>query len=418
MRHTLSDIVRWLLVVSLATTFLTCRQSGSDANSIEQMQIKWNKLSTTGLQGDLAKGVSAAYAALINDKLIVAGGANCPGKQGFEGGSKAFYSEIMLYDETKSEWTEIGQLPDEAAYGASVQTAEGTLWIGGNNASRSLNKVYSVSLPESGGVSLTSFPALPASMDNFAGCASGDLVFVGGGNVNGVPSNAFFCINIKTDTVWTELPSFPGVPRVQPVMVSVLKEGKHSVYLLGGFFGGDATTEPAMATTILQYDVAAKIWTEAGDQTDPETGKPFSLGGATAMPIDDRYILCLGGVNHDVFLDAITTQYHIGHNPVFTPEEKQKQNLEFSKKYMTQPVEYYRFNRECRVFDTKTGAWSTIDSSSDFARAGATLVGKSDHFYAIQGELKPGVRSPETFRGEIYFSDPSNTKSQQKKEQK
>ncbi len=413
MHHSLSEIVRWLIVASLATTFLTCRQSGSDANSIEQMQIKWNKLSTTGLQGDLAKGVSAAYAALINNKLIVAGGANFPGKQGFEGGSKAFYNQIMWYDEIKKEWTEIGLLPEPAAYGVSVQTAEGTLWIGGNNASRSLNDVYSVSLTESGDISLKSFPPLPASMDNFAGCASGDLVFIGGGNVNGAPSNAFFCINIKTDSVWTKLPPFPDVPRVQPVMVSIVMEGKHSVYLLGGFFGGDASTEPTMATTILQYDIAAKAWTEVGDQIDPETGRPFSLGGATAMQLDDRYILCLGGVNHDVFLDAITTQYHIGQNPARSPEEKQKQNLEFSKKYMTQPVAYYKFNRECRIFDTKTGVWSTIDRSSDFARAGATLVGKADHFYAVQGELKPGVRSPQTFKGEIHFSNPLKTKSKQ-----
>lgn len=412
MRHTLSEIVRWLLVALLAATFPACRQSGGKANKMKMIQIRWDKLSTDGLQGDLAKGVSAAYAALINDKLIVAGGANFPGKQGFEGGSKAFYNQIVLYDETKKEWTEIGQLPEAAAYGASVQTAEGTLWIGGNNASHSLNNVYRVSLPETGGVALEPLPTLPAPMDNFAGCASGDLVFVGGGNVDGTPSNAFFCINTKKDSVWTELPPFPGIPRVQPVMVSVVEEGRESVYLLGGFFGGDANTAPTIATAVLQYDVAAKVWTEAGVQTDPETGKPFSLGGATAMTVDDRYIVCLGGVNHDVFLDAITTQYHIGQNPALSPEEKQKQNREFSRKYMTQPVAYYRFNRECRVFDTKTEKWRTIDSSSDIARAGATLAGEADRFYAVQGELKPGVRSPQTFRGEIFISDPPKTKMQ------
>lgn len=413
MHHTLSEIVRWLLVALLAATFPACRQSGGKANKMKMIQIKWEKLSTDGLQGDLAKGVSAAYAALINDKLIVAGGANFPGKQGFEGGSKAFYNQIVLYDETKKEWTEIGQLPEAAAYGVSVQTTDGALWIGGNNASHSLNNVYRVSLPETGGVALEPLPTLPAPMDNFAGCASGDLVFVGGGNVNGAPSNGFFCINIKTDSVWTKLPPFPDVPRVQPVMVSIVMEGKQSVYLLGGFFGGDATTGPTMATTILQYDISTKVWTEVGDQIDPETGRPFSLGGATAMQLDDRYILCLGGVNHDVFLDAITTQYHIGQNPACSPEEKQKKNLEFSKKYMTQPVAYYKFNGECRIFDTKTGVWSTVDRSSDFARAGATLVGKADHFYAVQGELKPGVRSPQTFRGEIHFSNPLKIKSKQ-----
>ena len=44
------------------------------------MKINWSKLSTEGLMGDLSKGISAAYAALIDGKLIVAGGANFPGK--------------------------------------------------------------------------------------------------------------------------------------------------------------------------------------------------------------------------------------------------------------------------------------------------------------------------------------------------
>lgn len=68
---------------------------------------------------------------------------------------------------------------------------------------------------------------------------------------------------------------------------------------------------------------------------------------------------------------------------------------------MTQPIDYYRFNTECRVFDTKTGEWSTIDRTHNAARAGTTLVWKGYTFYAVQGELKPGVRSPETWKGEI-----------------
>ncbi|MBZ4651636.1 MAG: Cyclically-permuted mutarotase family protein [Proteiniphilum sp.] len=365
------------------------------------MEIKWDKLSTDGLQGDLAKGVSGAYAALISGNLIVAGGANFPDKLGFEGGRKSFYNDIVQFDATNNKWKLAGHLPDSSAYGVSVPIAGGALWIGGNNASQSLNNVYTVSLSSNGTVELNPFPALPAAMDNFAGCSSGDMVFVGGGNVNGASSNAFYCINVKTDSAWTELPPFPGIPRLQPVMVSMEEEGKIYVYLLGGFFGGDETSFPAMATELLKYDVSARVWTKTSDQVDPDTQKPFSLSGATAMQLDNRYILCLGGVNYTIFLDAITMQYNIAHNPALSTKEKEKKNLEFSKKYMTQPVNYYRFNPECRVFDTKTGRWTTIDSTLNAARAGATLVGDGHMFYAVQGELKPGVRSPETWRGEI-----------------
>ena len=170
---------------------------------------------------------------------------------------------------------------------------------------------------------------------------------------------------------------------------------------MGGFFGGDNNLKPAMATDILRYNASSEEWTKVGEQIDSETKEVFSLGGATAMTFENRYILCLGGVNHDIFLDAITTQYNIGYNSELTDNEKREKNLEFSKFYMTQPVNYYKFNSECRVYDTQTGKWSVIDNTTDAARAGATLVFDANQFYTVQGELKPGVRSASTFKGEI-----------------
>lgn len=54
--------------------------------------------------------------------------------------------------------------------------------------------------------------------------------------------------------------------------------------------------------------------------------------------------------------------------------------------------DYYRFNTECRIFDTKTGEWSIVDRTSNAARAGGTLVWNGTTFYTVQGELKPGLR--------------------------
>lgn len=385
-----------VLSVFLIGTLFSCNN-----NNNKLMKLNLTKLPVTGLTGNLAKGVSATYAALIDGKLIVAGGANFPGKLGFEGGSKAFYNDIMLYDAARSEWKLIGHLPDSSAYGVSVSVTDGALWIGGNTALKSLANCYKVSLNENDSVKLENFPVLPATMDNFAGCASDDLVFVGGGIENGKPSNSLYCIHVETDSVWTKLPDFPGMPRVQPVLAAIETNGKKYVYLMGGFFGGNVENNPAMATDVLRYDVTEKIWEKVGEQTDAETQKPFSLGGATAMVFDNRYILCLGGVNHDIFLDAITTQYNIGNDTTTSAEEKARLNLGFSKNYMTQPIEYYKFNTECRIFDTKNNSWTVIGNTPDVARAGATLVFNRKEFFAVQGELKPGVRSAATMRGEI-----------------
>src|SRR5690606_5747983 len=156
---------------------------------------------------------------------------------------------------------------------------------------------------------------------------------------------------------WTKLPDFPGIPRVQPVLTSVEQNGALYLYLMGGFFGGNNNLKPAVATYVLRFDASSEEWTKVGEQIDSETKEVFSLVGATAMTFENRYILCLGGVNYDIFLDAITTQYNIGNNTQLTDNEKRDKNLEFSKIYMTQPIDYYKFNSECRVYDTQTGKW-------------------------------------------------------------
>lgn len=419
-------------LIGIACIGFTLLFSCNGPRMAKPIVINWNKLSEEGLQGHLAKGVSATYAAFIDGQLIVAGGANFPDKLGFEGGAKAFYDEILWYDPANNSWKIIGKLPVPSAYGVSIPIPHGSLWIGGNGSTELLTSCYKVSLrynrdhtPETTAmetsakmdannavkantvmelnetmgttatVELTPFAPLPMPMDNFAGCAIGSTVYVAGGNVNGTPSNTLYSINVASDsawvkhnginpaadqharrgdTNWTELPPFPGLPRVQPILVAIQEEEQPYLYLLGGFFGGDAEREPAMATDVLRYDPNEQTWEKVGEQVDPDTGEPFSLGGATAMAFDNRYILCLGGVNHDIFLNAITTQHTIAHDPTLTEEEKKQRNNEFSSTYMTHPISYYRFNLECRLFDTKTGEWSTIDSLPHTARAGATLV--------------------------------------------
>lgn len=398
MNNTIKYALKCMLGMTFVGNILSCHTEKE-----REMEINWSQLPVNGLNGDLQKGVSASYAALIDTKLIVAGGANFPDKFGFEGGSKAFYDEILQFDPEQGKWNIIGHLPQPGAYGVSVSLPEGMLWIGGNTPTESLSTCYKVLISENQKFEIQPFVRLPVTMDNFSGCAVDNRVFVGGGNVEGKPSNKFYSIHAGTDSAWTALPDFPGLPRVQPVMVAIQKEKKQYIYLLGGFFGGDAAHKPSIATDILRYDIGTQQWEVVGEQTDSETGNRFSLGGATAMPIDNKYILCLGGVNYQVFLDAITRQYTIGSDISTSVDEKATLNREFSQYYMTQPVEYYQFNPECRIYDVETNEWKTIDSTPNTARAGATLVWDNTFFYVVQGEVKPGVRSSETWKGEILF---------------
>ena len=384
----------------LALIFLLALTSCTETQKEQSMKIDITTLTTQGLEGDLQKGVSAAYAALIDDNLLVAGGCNFPDKLGFEGGKKVFYDEILLFNKTQNQWQTIGKLPEAAAYGVSVAIPDGYLWIGGQTATNSLANCYKVQYSKEKALTLNSFPALPEPLDNFSGASVGSKVFVAGGNASGKASNKVFYINTATDKEWKQLPDFPGDARVQPVLAAIEKDNDTLLYVLGGFFGGDATKTPAMGEKVLAFSLKQQQWHEVALQENPNK-EIFSLTGATALAIDNRYIACFGGVNHSLFINTITDLYHLGKDTSLTDDQRKQKNYDYMSHYMTQPIAYYKFNQECYLFDTHTKQWLVLNTQPDFARAGATLVGTPSEFYLIQGELKPGVRSPKTYKLKI-----------------
>lgn len=397
----LMPAVLWSLTKSvLFVLSLIILTACTETQKEQSMKIDITTLTTQGLQGDLQKGVSASYAALIDDNLLVAGGCNFPDKLGFEGGKKVFYDEILHFNKTQNQWQTIGKLPEAAAYGVSVAIPDGYLWIGGQTATNSLANCYKVQYSKEKALTLNSFPALPEPLDNFSGASVGSKVFVAGGNASGKASNKVFYINTATDKEWKQLPDFPGDARVQPVLAAIEKDNDTLLYVLGGFFGGDATKTPTMGEKVLAFSLKQQQWHEVALQENPNK-EIFSLTGATALAIDNRYIACFGGVNHSLFINTITDLYHLGKDTSLTDDQRKQKNYDYMSHYMTQPIEYYRFNKECYLFDTQTKQWSVLDTQADFARAGATLVGTPNEFYLIQGELKPGVRSPKTYKLKI-----------------
>ena len=392
----LAPLTKSVLFVLSLIILTACTETQKE----QPMKINITELATQSLEGNLQKGVSASYAALLNGELLVAGGCNFPDKLGFEGGKKVFYDEILLFNKTQNQWQTIGKLPEAAAYGVSVAIPDGYLWIGGQTATNSLANCYKVQYSKEKALTLNSFPALPEPLDNFSGASVGSKVFVAGGNASGKASNKVFYINTATDKEWKQLPDFPGDARVQPVLAAIEKDNDTLLYVLGGFFGGDATKTPTMGEKVLAFSLKQQQWHEVALQENPNK-EIFSLTGATALAIDNRYIACFGGVNHSLFINTITDLYHLGKDTSLTDEQRKQKNYDYMSHYMTQPIAYYKFNQECYLFDTHTKQWSVLNTQPDFARAGATLVGTPSEFYLIQGELKPGVRSPKTYKLKI-----------------
>ena len=320
-------------------------------------------------------GVSACYAGRIGGWLIVAGGCNFP-----EPGRKHYYRGIYAAraDADTLRWRHIGRLPEAAAYGGVATSGDSLLLIGGNNLTHSLNTVWSLHIkPDGSRATIKALQPMPHTADNMAVAQKGNDIFVVGGNIDGVPSAAVWHTRLgKKGAPWNLFATLKGSPRVQPVAVCAGRK----LYVWGGFYadgngsevhtGGESIALRSRKSTLLPAP------------TD-SFGLPLTLSGGTAW---NRHgaIWAAGGVNRDIFLDAISGRYR----------------LVEQKDYLNQPIAWYRFNPFLCRFNPRRGRWHPPHTShAMLARAGAAALWVPGFgcFY-IGGELKPAVRTPQIVR--------------------
>lgn len=323
---------------------------------------------------DFSKGVSAAFAGVVGSHLLLAGGCNFPAVPAAEGGVKRYYDEVFVAGlcDTVFVWKKIGSLPQPTAYGVSVVTDDGVVCVGGMNEEGASSTTVCLSLKQ-GKLKKEVLPSLPCTLDNMGGCLAGHWLFVVGGNKNGLPSNACYRLDLAhCSRGWEELPDFPGAPRLQPVCAAQKdKDGNVAVYVWGGFAPAAAGKEASLSVDGWMYSLEKGEWSFLPPPCDA-LGKAISLGGGTAVAHGDSVILCMGGVDKDIFLQALCQ-----------PEPD----------YLTHQPEWYRFNKKLLAYNTRTGQWQTLCCSPHLARAGAVSVSYGNSVFCINGEVKPGVRT-------------------------
>ncbi|GEM_PF-60977 len=362
------------------------------------METTWKPLpDLPGMNNTAPLGVSAPFTGLLNGNVVVAGGCNFPDKPVTEGGAKRYYNEIRMLtgDGDTAQWKLIGHLPYEVAYGATVYTDNGMVCIGGNNNKESFAGVYLLTCnKEDKRLEIKELPSLPQPMDNFAATVYGTRIYVAGGNQGGKPSSAFLYLDMENlQEGWHSLPNFPDGARVQPVLVSSASAGNLRIYLAGGF-SSLPDRKPYVPGSVLRYCPENNLWDTVTHLPLLTDGSPRTLTGGCGVAYGDG-ILFFGGVNYNCFYQAIDRPRQIiqakteGNTLLVDSLEKE------AREYMHHPVEWYRFNTELLYFNTSTLAWDVWAQSDKLARAGAEAVIHKDQLIVVNGELKPGIRTPE-----------------------
>ena len=318
------------------------------------------------------QGVSAPFAGFIGDEMMVGGGCNFPDVPAADGGKKVFYSSFFSYavaDELPA-WTQHQLVSFPVAYGATVETEEGMVCIGGVNEQSSLSDVFYIQRDaDHQKFVVKTLPSLPETIDNAFATRVNQTLYVTGGN-QGNKGNSLYALCLEKDSVWTKLADYPGPQRIQPVLLASDK----ALYLFGGFSVNPETKEAVISSNYLVYQIAEDKWGEAQEIPGMKEGGPRALVGCAGTRVANK-LLIAGGVNYAIFKDAVE-----GKAP---------------KDYMKRPAEWYQFSKDLLVYDLQTSAWSIVSNVEGFNKAGGSLLYHDEYLYMVCGEIKPGIRTSE-----------------------
>ena len=384
----------YCLLIVAVMLFASCENS---ENGTASVTIYPFPSATDGTE----KGLSAVYAGIIDDNMFFMGGCNFPELPAAEGGKKQFYKAIYTApiptdNDTLLQWQKIGEIDEASAYGVSVSMLGGIVCVGGNNGKKSLSTANIIMVDkDSMEVTINPLPDLPVALDNMGGAALDTMIFVAGGNANGIPSNRVFLLDFTNlQQEWIELPPFPGSPRVQPVcaVMTTPEEGK-SLYIWGGFSTATSLTEPSVSPTGYRYSFKKGEWREI---SSPMVGESeVFLGGAAVAAINDTMTAFVGGVNQDIFLKALQREKAIKEAVSQSDTITEQLLRQEVREYMLQQPDWYKFNSQVLVYNSLRNNWEEIVVTQSTSRAGAALLHKDGVLYSIGGELKPGVRVAE-----------------------
>lgn len=323
--------------------------------------------------------VGILYGLLEERYIVTGGGANFPHKSVLEGGAKQMYSDLWLID-TKSENKIIEHinLPVEIGYGASVTTEKGIYYIGGSSNQQADDDILFLTLDENKNLKYEKIGELPFTFQSGAAVEYNGKLYIVGGKQNGTPSNKVYEYNL-TNKVIKELPSVPaGRGRTQSV-AQILND---SLYV---FSGGDTTAY----TDGYKYNFETGKWEEISPVR--VNGKEISLLGAASVKLNKKEMLVIGGFNKEIYDDAVKKLGTL----------RGQELLKFKVSYFGADPDDFRWNRDILIYNSETNSWRSIGEIPFNAPCGEGLVIVKNKIYSINGEIKPGVRTPRIYQGEF-----------------
>ena len=363
------------------------------AQNKSTIQISWEKMFELSPPVNQLKslGFAGPVVGVIDDKLIIAGGANFPEAMPWLGGKKKYYQEVYVFSKKGNQVVQEKlkfELPNQLAYAASCNTPIGIIYAGGENENGITNKVHLLKWDATfQNIIHKSLPDLPKAITNAAMVAVGnDLYFLGGESLSAT-SQDFFHLNLtKLENGWNQLPVIPK-PLSNVVLIVQGLGAKKNLFL----FGGRAKNKNGISDFSDQsfvFDIERKKW-------ESIKSMPYAMSAGTGIAYLENYILLFGGDKGIRFNEVETINLVIENE-----KDDLKKQIEMKKKIQLLSS-HPGFSNEILLYNTITDTWSTNGLIPTETTVTTTAVQWGNWVIIPSGEIKAGVRSPYVLAAKI-----------------
>lgn len=313
------------------------------------------------------EGFASSFAGVAGGRLIVAGGANFPGKRPWEGGTKVWYDVVYALAADGQQWQEAGRLSRPLAYGASFNANDGVVCAGGADVATHHRTVFWLGWRD-GRLVEEPLPALPAPSAYGSGVRVGNSLYLVGGTTKADAVEAQRTLwrlrmdRPRTEWTWEELEPCPGPGRMLAQVAAI----GDRLFVCGGVAltaGPEGKPQRSYLNDAWCFDFTTG-WRKLVDMPYPVAAAPSPLpvsrGGQVAL----------------VSGDDGTRGHLIG---------------------PTHPG----FRREVLVYDFVRNRWDAASGEAPLSRATAPVTEWQGRWVIASGEARPGCRSNEMWAVEV-----------------
>ncbi len=350
-----------------------------------------------------ALGVAGPVAGFHNGVVIVAGGANFPGKMPWEGGAKKYYDEVFVYNIVHNQLLLLKttfKLREPVAYAASVSTTFGIVYAGGENKNGMCNGVVLLQWdPVLQTVILKELPSLPFGVTNASISTYKDGLYLAGGETSNGVSNQFYFLQLgDTTSGWKELPCVP-IPLSHAVMMAQSNDLQECIYLVGGR-RKNSNGISTIYDQVFQFDIKKKVWSK-------KASLPYALSAGTGIAPGDGSLLLFGGDKAETFSKVETLIAAID-----TEKEEERRKELIIKKNSLQ-LNHPGFSRQVLAYDIMKDKWLQQGKIPFDVPVTTTAFLLKDRVFIVSGEIKAGVRTPQIVSGKLKEQVPALIENKQ-----